>query len=160
MKFSGKIPFQEPNASHDMSVFSFRKDEILRKKKLIDLLFAEGNSFYIHPFKVLFLPTTLEQGQHAQVMITVGKRSFKHAVDRNRLRRQIREAYRLNKSDLYRFLAEKDQQCILALIYTSHSPMPAENLDSKIKAVIRRLQKEFDKDMNNPSPALSLNKIL
>lgn len=139
-----------------MSVFSFRKDEILRKNKLIEHLFAEGNSFFIHPFKVFYLVTPLETKYPAQILITAGKRAFKFAVNRNRVKRQIREVYRLNKHTLYEHLAGQQKQCILAIIYTSNSPIPTEDLDIKIKAIINRLIKELEINLNKPSHTLSV----
>jgi ribonuclease P protein component len=138
-----------------MSVFSFRKDEILNKKKLIDRLFAEGNSFFIYPFKVHYLFAPLETPFPVQVMIIVGKRSFSLAVDRNRVRRQIREVYRLNKHLLYHILSGQNKQCILALIYKPGVIITNEELEIKIKAAFKRLQKELDKNLNNPLLSLS-----
>jgi len=138
-----------------MSVFSFRKDEILRKKKLIDRLFAEGSSFFIYPFKIFYLPSPLETQFPAQIMISVGKKAFRHAVDRNRIRRQIREVYRQNKHVFYDHLTGQQKQCILAIIYTVNVRISAEDLDLKIKSIIKRLKKELDKNLNNPSPSLS-----
>ena len=137
-----------------MSLFSFRKDEILRKKKLIDRLFAEGASFFVHPFKIFWLSTSLETDFPAQVLITVGKRSFRNAIDRNRIKRQVREAYRLNKNQLYDHLHNHQQRCILAIIYTANINLPTEEIETKIKAVMKRLYTELDK-MNKPAPFLS-----
>ena len=137
-----------------MSRLSFRKDEILRKKKLIDRLFAEGRTFHIYPFKLFWLATPLETSIPAQMLISVSKRSFRDAVDRNRIKRQIREVYRINKQTLYDQLQQNHQQCIMAVIYTARVHLPAETLESKIKAVIKRLYTELDK-LNNPSSFLS-----
>jgi ribonuclease P protein component len=138
-----------------MSFFSFRKDEILRKKKLIDRLFAEGTSFFIYPYKIFWLATPLETHFPAQILISVGKRAFKHAVERNRIKRQIREVYRLNKHQLYEHLNKRQQQCVLAIIYTPNVQIPTQDLDIKIKAVIKRLYTELDKKLNNPALSLS-----
>lgn len=138
-----------------MSVISFRKDEILRKKKLIDRLFAEGSSFFVYPFKIYYLPSLLETQFPVQILISVGKRAFRHAVDRNRIRRQIREVYRLNKHVIYDHLAGQNRQCILAILYTANVRMPKDELDLKIKAIIKRLNKEIDKTLNNHSLSLS-----
>ncbi len=138
-----------------MSIFSFRKDEILRKKKFIDRLFAEGSSFYIYPFKVFYLITPLEADFPAQVMISVGKRSFRNAVDRNRIRRQVREAYRLNKQPLYEFLVSKNSQCVLAFIYTANIHLPGAEHQIKIKAAVKRLCNEIERKLNNQLPVLS-----
>jgi len=138
-----------------MSLFSFRKDEILRKKKLIDRLFAEGYTFYIYPFKIFWLALPLDTPNPAQILITVGKRSFKHAVDRNRVKRQIREVYRLHKYELYDDLLKDKKHCILGIIYTTNIHLPTEELEVKIKAVLKRLFSELNKKLNNSSSSLS-----
>ncbi len=137
-----------------MPFFSFRKDEILRKKKLVDRLFNEGSSFFIYPFKIFWLFTPLDTEFPAQILISVGKRAFKNAVDRNRIRRQIREAYRLNKHLLYDRLEKSDRQCVVAIIYTANVHLPSEDLEIKIKASLKRLFLEFNRKLNNPSPSL------
>jgi len=138
-----------------MSFFSFRKDEILRKKKLIDRLFAEGKPFFAYPFKILWLPTDIDSGFPAQILITVTKRTFRLAVDRNRIRRQIRELYRLNKHELYEHLEKHHQQGVLAIIYTARVHLPHEEMEIKIKAALKRLFKEIENNLNNPAPSLS-----
>jgi ribonuclease P protein component len=138
-----------------MSFFSFRKDEILRRKKLIDLLFAEGNSFFVYPFKILWLPVALDSGFPVQILINVTKRAFRHAVDRNRIKRQIRELYRLNKHELYEQLDRSHQQGVLAIVYTARVHLPHEEMETKIKAALKRLLKEIDNTLNNPAPSLS-----
>lgn len=148
-------PFPEANDRYDMSLFSFRKDEILRRKKLIDRLFAEGSTFFIYPFKIFWLKVPLETPNPAQILISVGKRSFKNAVDRNRVKRQVREVYRVNKHDLYDRLVKEQHQCILGIIYTTNKHLPPEDLEIKIKAVFKRLYTELNKKLNNSPASLS-----
>ena len=138
-----------------MSFFSFRKDEILRKKKLIDRLFAEGTSFFVYPYKIFWLPAPLESHFPVQIMFSVSKRTFKNAVDRNRIKRQIREAYRMNKHQLYEHLDHNQQQGVLAIIYTARVHISSQEIEIKIKAALQRLFKEIDKKLNNPAPSLS-----
>lgn len=140
-----------------MSLFSFRKEEIIRKKKQIDLLFNEGSIYFIHPFKVIYLPLKPETASPAQILISISKRSFKHAADRNRIKRQIREVYRLNKHELYQYLNEKQTGCLLAVIYSGQVMHDTDFLEKKIKAVIKRLISELAKNLNNPSLYLSDN---
>jgi len=142
-----------------MSFFSFRKDEILRKKKLIDRLFAEGTSFFIYPFKIFWLATPIDTEFPAQILISVAKRNFKNAVDRNRIKRQIRETYRANKHQLYDHLDQSHHQCVLAIIYTANVHTSSEELEIKIKSVLKRLIHEIDKKLNNPASTLSIRKI-
>ncbi len=75
--------------------FSFPKSEKLKSRKTIELLFSEGKSFSKFPVKVFFIP--VENADNTQAGFAVPKRNFKSAVDRNRIKRQMREAYRLQK---------------------------------------------------------------
>ncbi len=81
--------------------YSFPKEERLRSKKLITELFRTGSSFNLYPLRFVLLKHSEPSETPAQVLISVSKKYFKKAVDRNRLKRQIREAYRLNKHILY-----------------------------------------------------------
>ena len=77
--------------------FRLRKQERLCSQKLIETLFAEGKSFLVYPFKVVYVPVAFE-GQHpAQVAFAVSKKLYRKAVQRNAIKRRMREAYRLNK---------------------------------------------------------------
>jgi ribonuclease P protein component len=146
---------REAISRNNMSLFSFRKDEILRKNKLIDRLFTEGSTFYIYPFKIFWLALPLETSYPAQILISVGKRTFKRAVDRNRVKRQVREVYRLHKHDLYENLARAQEQCVVGIIYTSNKIVGTEELEIKIKAVLKRLNSELNKKLNKSSSSLS-----
>ena len=97
--------------------YSFPKEEHLCRKKLIDELFGQGSSFGLYPLRLVWRPTESPATEPLQVLVSVSKRNFKRAVDRNYLKRLMREAYRLNK---YRLLeAEGGHRVgLLAIIYT------------------------------------------
>jgi ribonuclease P protein component len=121
-----------------MGKLVFRKEERLRKENDIQELFEKGSSFYLFPFKVFVrTPDNLEC---SQVLISVSKRNFKRAVDRNLLKRRIREAYRTQKD----VLAEHGH-CHLAFVY-SHK----EILDSK--SIHQKLQRCLIKVSQLPKP--------
>ena len=83
---------------------TLRKSERLDKKKVIEKMFAGGSrSFSVFPLRVVYLPVE-ELEVSASILISVSKRRFKRAVKRNRVKRQIREAYR-NPSGMYRLVA-------------------------------------------------------
>ena len=104
-----------------MGINTFKKSERLCSKKLIKELFNRGSSFYLYPFKVLVLENESPNKSH-QVLFSVPKRNFKKAVDRNLLKRRIREAYRLNKQFYL-----NSQPKLIAYIYS-----PKEILDFQI----------------------------
>ena len=83
-----------------MPLFTFRKDERLSKKKSIDSLFSEGASFYSFPFKVYWMVTSINAGFPSQLLILVGKRSFKQAVRRNIKRFPEDFMFELSKSEI------------------------------------------------------------
>lgn len=76
---------------------SFPKKEKLKSKKLIEQLFAEGKSISAYPLKLVYLKTPIDTDAQIQAGVTVSKRNFKSAVKRNRIKRLLRESYRLNK---------------------------------------------------------------
>ena len=96
---------------------TFNKQERLCSKKQMELLFSKGKNKLIHPIKLVWLQTPVNLIYPAQAMFVVPKRQFKKAKDRNKLKRRMREAYRLNKNSLYDTLNEGSQKIILAFIY-------------------------------------------
>jgi ribonuclease P protein component len=127
-------------------MFTFKKDERLANRKLIQLLFRNGYSFFVSPFKVIYLETNLPSPAPAQVIVTVSKKSFRHAVKRNAVRRIVKEAYRLNKGKLYNVLEKRDKKYAIALIYIGKTIPEFQTTEQKILEVIERLIKEFDKN--------------
>ncbi|WP_445734606.1 ribonuclease P protein component [Mariniflexile sp.] len=81
--------------------YTFNKKEKLKSKKLIEQLFAEGKSVSAFPLRLVFLPTNFDENVVAKTGVSVSKRHFKRAVDRNRIKRLMREVYRLNKTEYF-----------------------------------------------------------
>jgi len=119
-------------------LFSFPKKEKLTSKIIIDRLFKEGESRFKYPFRVLFLSDTSWSEQFPQVVISVSKRNFKHAVDRNRIKRLIREAYRLQKNELMALFPEKP--AYMAILYTAKEEIQLEELKKKLYLIIKMTQ--------------------
>jgi ribonuclease P protein component len=117
---------------------TFTKAERLSGKTALDKLFTTGHSFNSFPFKVIWLETN-DGMAPAQIVISVPKRIYKRAVDRNRLKRLIREVYRKNKEILYHQLESKKLH--LLLIYTSKTAMDYKEMNEKIIIVLQRLTK-------------------
>ena len=116
-----------------------RKPERLNKKKIIEKMFAGGSrSFSIFPLRVVWLPVE-ELDIQASILISVSKRRFKRAVKRNRIKRQIREAYRLNKQILLAPLTEKNRRLAIAFIYLADELMNSALVEEKIKAALTRI---------------------
>jgi ribonuclease P protein component len=129
-----------------MRRFTFTKDERLSKEKTIKELFEKGSSFYLYPFKVIHIPNP-DKGANAinQVLISVSSRQFKRAVDRNKIKRRIREAYRLQKE----VLNSKSEKAIFTFIYTAKEILPYAELKEKVLMVITKLNTKL---APSPSP--------
>ena len=113
---------------------SFSKRERLSSKKKIEGLFKKGSSFYLQALHVRHLPIE-EAGQPHQVLISVPKRNFKRAVDRNLLKRRIREAYRLNKH-----LIEESKPLYIGFVYISKQVLTFHEIQDQLIMVLRRLK--------------------
>jgi len=120
---------------------TFTKAERLSSKIIIDKLFETGKAFNSSPFKVIWLETA-ESTVPAQIIISVPKRLFKRAVDRNRLKRLIREGYRKNKNILYNHLENK--KILLMLIFTSKAIVEYNEMEGKIISALERLNKNIN----------------
>ena len=128
-----------------MAVFTFRKEERLKRKKQIERLFASGRSFFIFPFKVYWLIVEEDEGTPAKVLIGASRRTMKKAVDRNRAKRLIREAYRHHKIPLYENLKEKRLHAHIGIIFTGPELLSSRQTEEKINLVLARLLKEIKK---------------
>jgi ribonuclease P protein component len=115
------------------------KSERLSSKKIIDILFTKGITLNSYPFIIKYTPLEEESQTQNQVLFSVSKRNFKHAVDRNKIKRRMREAYRLNKLPLT-LLPKK---YALAYIYTPRKILTFEEIETKLKDSILRLEKEL-----------------
>ncbi|MBR9861249.1 ribonuclease P protein component [bacterium] len=100
------------------SLYTFNKSERLTDVRLIDAIFKrKGHSVFKPPVLLAYLETELNSPFPAQVLISVSKKKFNKAVDRNRIRRMMREAYRLHKHKLYEALEQKQKTIAIAFIY-------------------------------------------
>jgi ribonuclease P protein component len=122
--------------------FTFSKEERLTGKTNIDQLFNEGKSFSHFPFKVFYRPADHPAEPLARLLIAIPKKKVRHAVDRNRLRRRVREAYRLNRTGFMSCLDAASVHLHLALIYTGESTdLSYKEVELKIISCLTKLEK-------------------
>jgi len=128
-------------------MYTFKKEERLCSKKLIEELFHNGSSFLLYPFRIVWLPHALPAEVPVQVVINVPKRRFKKAVDRNLIKRRIREVYRLNKSaELYSYLEPHSAQLLLGIHYVGKDIAVYELIERKLKLVLVQLREAYLKN--------------
>jgi len=116
--------------------FTYPKKEKLKSKKLIDQLFSEGQSVSAFPLRLVYLSTTFEDNVMAKTGVSVSKKHFKRAVDRNRIKRLLREAYRLNKA--YYFNNLTTQHTFMILYIGKELPSFAQ-----VESTMKRLFEKF-----------------
>jgi len=120
--------------------FGFGRKEKLKSRKQIDELFLNGKNFSVFPLRVTyqFLPTN-KPG--VQVGVTAGKKYFKRAVDRNRIKRLIREAYRLQKIDLTEVVKQNGLKVFLFFVYTDKTIASFTVIKEAMSKALSRLEK-------------------
>jgi ribonuclease P protein component len=114
------------------------KAERLRSRKTISFLFDRGKAISIHPVKMICLQTANRENSILQFGVAVPKKNFKRAVDRNRLKRQMREAMRKNKQAVKKFLEEKDKPYAMLLVFTGKEAVPYREIEDKIIVILQR----------------------
>lgn len=134
---------------------TLHKVERLDKKKIIEKMFAGGSrSFSVFPLRVVYLPVE-ELEADASILISVSKRRFKRAVKRNRVKRQIREAYRVNKHELLNILVERKCWLAIAFIYLSDQLVESSIIEDRMRiALVRITEKMAAPNTDMPSTTL------
>jgi ribonuclease P protein component len=114
---------------------TFNKAEKLKSKKLIAQLFETGKTVTAYPLKLVYLETQFEDDSLLKTGVSVSKRSFKKAVDRNRIKRLMREAYRLNKANYFN---NTSKHYAFMILYLDKEMPNLKQLDSKMKTLLKR----------------------
>lgn len=118
---------------------TYPKAERLKSSKIIDLLFSAGKSFAVYPLRIVWVSTPLNDDAYpVKMALSVPKRKFPKAHQRNQLRRQIREAYRLQKHKLYKKLADQDQQYAMMIIYVGKEAIAYTDIQAAMKKLLHR----------------------
>jgi len=122
--------------------YTLGKTERLKSRKAIDALFDKGNSFTATPFRVLYLgiPAGL------QFAVGVASRNFKKAVDRNKIKRRIREAYRLQKLPLQELLRSRGKGLAVFFTYNGKDIPDHATVVSGIERCLTKLAKKIEND--------------
>lgn len=128
---------------------TFNKEEKLKKKTLIAELFARGKSISVFPLKMIYLETDHDSAYKIQAGVSVSKRNFKKAVQRNRIKRLMRESYRKNKFLIYN--SEDTKKHIFMFIYQGKNEVSYQFMEEKMVILLERflLKQKNRKDEKN-----------
>jgi ribonuclease P protein component len=133
---------------------TFTKEERLCSRKSLDLLFKNGSSFLLYPFRVSYLLTETPHKFPVQVVINVSKKRYKRAVDRNLIKRRTREAYRLQKqAELYNSIPKTDKLLLLSVQFIGKKIYDYSFFEKKLSGVFKRL---FSNININETPSANL----
>ena len=123
---------------------SFSKAEHLCGEKRITRLYTQGDAFIAFPMRVVFLIEPKSESEPSSVLVSVPKKRFKRAVKRNRLKRLMREAYRLNKQPFIEKLVEKQLQIHIAFNYISDDVLDFPSIEKKMILSLQKLMDKID----------------
>ena len=121
--------------------FTLSKEERICSKKLINELFTgNGRSMTACPLRVVFMKRTIVDDQpRAAMLVSVPKRYFKHAVDRNRVKRQVREAFRRNKSIITQNLTDDHEAVAMAFVWLTDEKFPSSEVENRMVRLLTRI---------------------
>ena len=122
---------------------TFPKNERLCGKTTIDNLFVNGSSIKGPFFRLVWNTEAFDNEIVAQTLIVVPKKNIKNAVNRNVLKRRMKEAFRIYKSALYTKIKSKNQQLAITIIYQRQEILPYKVIEEKIKLILGRLSEEI-----------------
>ena len=124
------------------NIVTFRKPERISFQREIDSLFKHGETFISYPLRIVFLEQKPFSGSSVSVLISVPKKKFKSAVKRNRLKRLIREAYRLNKTSVIQYFQEKESGLLIAFLFIGNEMCGWKEIEAAMKKSLSLLKEK------------------
>jgi ribonuclease P protein component len=132
--------------------FTLGKKERLKSRKLIAQLFSEGENFPFSPFRIYYLFCPLiNSDSPLQFAVSVPAKNFKRAVDRNRIKRLTREAYRLQRNSLQEKLKEKKLQLNIFFVYTAKDFTEFNTVKEKLNLILNRMMNIANENLSSNS---------
>ncbi len=131
--------------------FDFGRKEKLKSRKQIESLFLNGRRFVQFPIRITYQFFATAEEPIVQVGVTAGKKYFKKAVDRNRIKRLLREAYRLQKAELLETAKQKKMNVFIFFMYTDKTIESFHVIKEAMNKALINLQKQLAQTNENPS---------
>ncbi len=122
----------------------FPRTESLKQKRLFDPLFKGGKRSFQHPLMLIWKEIELPENVSVQIGFLVPKKHFKRAVDRNLIKRRLREAYRLQKHDLHKALLSKDKQIAMLVVVVNTDNTSYEATRDKMMLLLRSVEAKIN----------------
>jgi ribonuclease P protein component len=126
---SSQVPFRN----------TLNKSERIKSKKLIDDLFSNGSSFFLSPLKIIYIQANKDDNIPCKAAFVVSKRNFKQAVDRNKIKRMLRESFRTQKEELIKSLIHSNKKLALVFIYSNNKMPQHKVIKEKVKQCLIKL---------------------
>ncbi len=123
---------------------TFPKKERLYGEMEIEKVYREGEYLFCFPYKVVVCLASEKEREVLRVLVNVPKRRFKHSVDRNRGRRQIREVYRINKHALREYLTEQGLHLYVAIHFVGEKLESTDFLEKKMVILLEKVKKKIE----------------
>jgi len=124
---------------------TYSKKEKLKSRKLIGELFEKGQSVSVFPLRLIYLSIPFDDGVMAKTGVSVSKRQFKSAVDRNRIKRLMREAYRLNKASYFNNMTASYAFMIL---YIGKDKPTLTHVETRMKLLFEKFSNSSSEEKN------------
>jgi len=125
-------------------IFSYSKEEKLKGWKLVQELFSKGKTFTVYPVKVFYMQPDVKLNNAVKVGVGTSARHFKKAVDRNRIKRLLREIYRIEKIPLHDYLKSSGKQAVIFFLYVDKSMPEYSELKTKMHLALHKLIKQLN----------------
>ena len=126
-----------------MKKFSLNKTERIKHRKTFEEIFQNGEIVYKGFIRINFVKTDFNDNIQAKVAFSVPKKKFKRAYKRNRIKRMMREIYRLNKPEFYEILTQKNTKIALLFVYLSDKTEDYKDIEKNMKSAIEKLVKKI-----------------
>ena len=116
------------------------RNERLRGKVRVDNLFTQGKAFIVYPFRIILMEDEINKGVPVQVLVSVPKKRIKRAVVRNKLKRRMKEAYRIHKAELSDYLLSQKKTWLIGITYVSNDVLPYALIEQKMIEALQKIK--------------------